>query len=402
MKKIPISLLAGTAAMLLAGLVHAAPAYDPGVSDTGIKIAQTLPLSGPVSLYATFGKASLAYFAMVDEQGGVNGRTIDLLLADDAFSPPKTVEQTRKFVESDNVFLMFAPVGSAPGIAAQKYLNAKKVPQLFLQSGLARWNDPAHFPWSMAGLPNYAAEVRAFAKYILANRPAARIAVLWQNDEFGRSYLDALKQGLGSARDKMIAGSESFELTDPTVDSQMISLASSGADTFLIAATAKQTIQALKKAGDLHWKPQLFVAFPAASIPRTYVPAGTDNAIGAISVAVWKDPADPVFRNDTDVTAYLQWMAHYYPDGDPNDGLNIAAYFEGELLVEVLKRCGSDPTRENVMKQASGFHDLHVGMLRPGIGVSTSPQDYSMFKRFQLVRFDGKALIPLGDPIDSE
>lgn len=395
-------LLAGTAAMILTAPVYAASNYDPGVSDAGIKIAQTLPLSGPVSLYATFGKASQAYFAMIDEQGGVNGRKINLLLADDAFAPPRTVEQTRKLVESDDVFLMFAPVGSAPGIAAQKYLNNKKVPQLFLQSGLARWNDPGHFPWSMAGLPNYGAEVRAFAKYILANRPSARIAVLWQNDEFGRSYLDALKQGLDNAADKMIAGSESFELTDPTVDSQMISLASSGADTFLIAATAKQTIQALKKTGDLHWRPQLFVAFPAASIPRTYVPAGVDNAVGAISVAIWKDPADAAFRNDADVTVYLQWMANYYPDGDPNDGLNVAAYFEGELLVEVLKQCGGDLTRENVMKQAARFHDLHVGMLRPGIGVSTSPQDYSMFKRFQLVRFDGKSMIPLGDPINSE
>jgi branched-chain amino acid transport system substrate-binding protein len=390
------------ALLLLATPSQAEQRYDTGASDTEIKIGQTAPLSGPVSLYATFAKASLAYFAMINEQGGVNGRRINLILADDGFSPPKTVEQTRKLVEADGILLMFTPVGSAPSIAAQKFLNMRKVPQLFLQSGLTRWNDPQNFPWSMSGLPNYGAEVRSYAKYIVANNPAARIAVLWQNDDFGKSYLEGLKNGLGDKAETMIVGSESFELTDPTVDTQIITLANRQADTFLIAATAKQTIQALKKAGDLKWHPQLFVAFPAASIPRTYVPAGVENALGAISVTVFKDPQEADFRDDRDLKAYLQWINRYYPDGDPDEGLNVAAYFEAELLVEVLKRCGDELTRENVMKQAATFNDLRVDMLRPGIGVSTSPDDYNLFKRFQLVRFDGKSLRPLGEPISSD
>jgi branched-chain amino acid transport system substrate-binding protein len=392
-------LLAAAALLPLAAPSEAEKRYDTGASDTAIKIGQTLPLSGPVSLYATFGKASLAYFAMINERGGVNGRKIDLILADDGFSPPRTVEQTRKLVESDGVLLMFAPVGSAPAIAAQKYLAAQKVPQLFIQSGLTRWNDPRHFPWSMAGLPNYGAEVRSYARYILASNAAARIAVLWQNDEFGRSYLDGLKQALGANGDRMIVGSESFELTDATVDSQMITLAETRADTLLIAATAKQTIQALRKTGELRWHPQLFIAFPAASIPRTYIPAGVENARGAISITVWKDPAEATAGNDADVGAYQRWIRRYYPDGDSNDVLNVAAYFEGELLVEVLRRCGDDLTRENVMRQAASLHDLRVDMLRPGIGVRTSPEDYRLFNRFQLVRFDGTALHPLGDPV---
>ncbi|MGO8919893.1 MAG: ABC transporter substrate-binding protein [Stellaceae bacterium] len=392
-------LLAAAAVLLLASPSQAEKRYDPGASDTEIKIGQTLPLSGPVSLYATFGKASLAYVAMLNEHGGINGRKLTLILADDGFSPPRTVEQTRKLVESEGVLLIFAPVGSAPGIAVQKYLNARKVPQLFVQSGLARWNDPEHFPWSMAGLPNYGTEVRSFAKYILAHHAAARIAVLWQNDDFGRAYVDGLKAGLGAGADKMMVGTESFELTDATVDSQVITLAGTQADTLLIAATAKQTVQALRKAGALGWHPQLFIAFPAASIPRTYVPAGVENAAGAISTTVWKDPAEAAMRNDADVRAYLQWMKRYYPDGDPDDLLNVAAYVEGELLVEVLTRCGDELTRENVMRQAAAFHDQHVDMLRPGIGVSTSPDDYSLFNRFQLVRFDGTSLLPLGDPV---
>jgi branched-chain amino acid transport system substrate-binding protein len=390
------------AILLLATPSEAEKRYDTGASDTEIKIGQTAPLSGPVSLYATFAKASLAYFAMINEQGGVNGRKINLILADDGFSPPKTVEQTRKLVEADGILLMFAPVGSAPSIAAQKYLNTRKMPQLFLQSGLTRWNDPQNFPWSMSGLPNYGAEVRSYAKYIVANNPTARIAVLWQNDDFGKSYLEGLKKGLGDKAETMIVGSESFELTDPTVDTQIITLANRQADTFLIAATAKQTIQALKKAGDLKWRPQLFVAFPAASIPRTYVPAGIENALGAISVTVFKDPQEADFRNDRDLQAYLRWIKRYYPDGDPDEGLNVAAYFEAELLVEVLKRCGDELTRENIMKHAAAFNDLRVDMLRPGISVSTSPDDYNLFKRFQLVRFDGKSLRPLGEPIASD
>lgn len=390
-------ILALAAAALISSAAQAEKRYDPGVSDTGIKIGQTVPLSGPVSAYGTFSRASLAYFAMINDHGGVGGRKIDLLSVDDGFSPPRTVEQTRKLVEGDGVFLIFAPVGTAPSIAAQKYLNAKKVPQLFLQSGISRWNDPQHFPWSMSGLPNYDTEAHRYAGYILAHKPGARIAVLYQNDDFGKEYLRGLKQGLGDAAGKMIVDAESFELTDPTVDSQVITLAGSGADTFLVAATSKQTAQALKRAHDIGWRPLTIVSFVSASIDRTFVPAGIETAVGVVSATVFKDPHDPAFRDSPDVQAYTAWMDRYYPEGDKNDGLNVAAYVEGQLFVEILKQCGDELTRENVMTHAAHLDRVSVGMLWPGITVSSSPEDYNLFNELQLIRFDGKYLRPLGD-----
>jgi branched-chain amino acid transport system substrate-binding protein len=373
--------------------------YDPGVTDTEIKLGQTAPYSGPVSAYGTFGKASLAYFAMINDQGGVNGRKIKLITVDDGFSPPKTVEQTRKLVESDGIFFDYAPVGTAPNLAIKQYLNENKIPQLFLQSGIPSWNDPAHFPWSMSGLPNYATEVRVFAKYILDTKPNARIAILYQHDDFGKEYLNGMRARLGSQADKMLVAAQSFELSDPTVDSQVINLRSSGADVLLIAATQKQTIQALRKAHELDWDPLKIIAFPAAIVTKTYLPAGIDASKGALSSSVFVDPTDPANQSDSGVQGYFAWMDKYYPSGEKFDGLNAAAYVEGQLVVDVLKRCGDLLTRANVMKQAASFHDFKAAMLQPGITVNTSPDDYSMFRKLQLMAFDGKNLALLGEPI---
>jgi branched-chain amino acid transport system substrate-binding protein len=386
-------------AMLASAQAFGAKSYDPGVSDTEIKLGQTVPYSGPVSAYGTFGKAALAYFAKINDEGGINGRKITLITEDDGFSPPKAVEQTRKLVESEGVFFIFAPVGTAPGLAVQKYLNAKQIPQLFVQSGISKWNDPAHFPWSMSGLPNYDTEVRAFAKYILDKKPEGRIAILYQDDDFGKEYLSGMKAGLGAKAEPMLVRAESFELTDPTVDSQVVTLQGTGADVLLIVATQKQTAQALRTAFKLDWHPLTFISFPAASITRTYAQAGFEAAKGAVSSSVFADPSDPAKQNDADVRGYLSWMEKYYPAGDKLDGLNAAAYFEGQLAVDVLRRCGNELTRENVMKQAASFREFKAAMLQPGITVNTRPDDYNMFKKLQLSVFDGKYFARLGEPI---
>ena len=375
---------------------------DPGVTDSEIKLGQTAPYSGPVSAYGTFGRASVAYFAMINEAGGVNGRKINLLTADDGFSPPKTVEQTRKLVEADGVFALFAPVGTSTGLAVRKYLNDKKVPQLLLQSGIAKFNDPKTYPWSLSGLPNYETEVKAFAKHILATKPQGKVAILYQNDDFGKEYLAGLKEGLGAPAKEMMVGEQSFELTDPTVESQVINLRGTGADVLLIVATQKQTVQALRKAHDLDWHPLSLIAFPAASITRTYIPAGIEASKGAVSSSVFTDPSDPELQNDPDVKAYMSWMEKYYPAGDKFDGLHVAAYVEGQLMVELLKRCGKDLTRKCVMDRAASLKDVRVAMLRPGIAVGTTPDNYNLFKKLQMLTFDGKHLIPTGPPIAAE
>jgi branched-chain amino acid transport system substrate-binding protein len=375
---------------------------DPGVTATEIKLGQTAPYSGPVSAYGTFGRASIAYFAMINEAGGINGRKINLLTADDGFSPPKAVEQVRKLVEADGVFAMFAPVGTATNIAVRKYLNDKKVPQLLLQSGISKFNDPKNFPWSLSGLPNYETEVKAFAKHILSVKPDGKVAILYQNDDFGKEYLAGLKEGLGIRAKAMIVGEQSFELTDPTVESQVIGLRGTGADVLLIVATQKQTVQALRKARDLDWRPLSLIAFPAASITRTYVPAGLDASKGAVSSSVFTDPSDPDLQNDPEVRAYMAWMEKYYPAGDKFDALHVAAYVEGQLMVEMLKRCGADVTRKCVMTQAANLKDVRVAMLRPGISVGTTPDNYNLFKKLQMLTFDGKHLVATGPPIAAE
>jgi ABC-type branched-subunit amino acid transport system substrate-binding protein len=284
----------------------------------------------------------------------------------------------------------------------RKYLNDKKVPQLLLQSGISKFNDPKNFPWSLSGLPNYETEVKAFAKHILNVKPAGKVAILYQNDDFGKEYLAGLREGLGARAKQMIVAEQSFELTDPTVESQVIGLRGSGADVLLIVATQKQTVQALRKAHDLDWHPMSLIAFPAASITRTYIPAGIDASKGAVSSSVFTDPSDPELRNDPDVLAYTRWMDKYYPAGDKFDGLHVAAYVEGQLMVEILKGCGSAVTRKCVMDRAASLKDVRVAMLRPGITVGTTPENYNLFKKLQMLTFDGTHLIPTGAPIAAE
>jgi branched-chain amino acid transport system substrate-binding protein len=382
------------ALLALASLVHAQKAYDPGVTDTEIKLGQTTPYSGPLSGYGTFGRAGVAYFNKINAEGGVNGRKLTLLTVDDGFSPPKTVEQTRKLIESDEVFFMFAPVGSATNIAVQKYLNAKKIPQLFLQSGIPHWNNPAAFPYSMSGLPNYATEVKAFARYIVANKPGAKVAILYQNDDFGKEYLKGLREGIGTKA--TLVGEATFEVSDPTVSSQVISLQASGADALLIVATQKQTTQALRKAYELGWKPLTLISFPAISVTRTLIPAGIEASTGIIATSVFVDASDPAAQDDPGYRAYTAFMDKYYPEGDKLDGLNVAAFVEGQLVVEVLRRCGNNLTRENVMKQASNLKDVKAAMLMKGVTVNTSPTNYNMFRVVQMTTFNGKYMMPIG------
>ena len=383
------------ASMLFATLSLTAPSIaqtpdTPGVAATEIKLGQTVPLSGPVSAYATFSRASLAYFAMVNDRGGINGHKVTLISVDDGFSPPKAVEQTRRLGESDGVFAIFAPVGSAPSAATQKYLNTQKVPQMLIQSGLARWNNPKAFPWSMSGLLNYEVEAATYGRYILEHMPRARIAVLYQSDDFGLGYLNGLKAGLGGRAADMIVSTQSFQLSDPTVDSQTLTLAASEADVLLIAATTKQTVQAIKKLGEINWHPQLFVSFVASSPERTYSLAGNETAKGAISMTIFKDPADPELANDAEMKAYFAFMEKYYPSGDRNEGLNVAAYVEGEIMSELLRRCDADLSRENLLKQASNFSDAAIPMISKGVVLRTEPDNYDLFRNPQLIRFDGK------------
>ena len=383
------------ASMLFATLSLTAPSIaqtpdTPGVTATEIKLGQTVPLSGPVSAYATFSRASLAYFAMVNDRGGINGHKVTLISVDDGFSPPKAVEQTRRLGESDGVFAIFAPVGSAPSAATQKYLNTQKVPQMLIQSGLARWNNPKDFPWSMSGLLNYEVEAATYGRYILEHMPRARIAVLYQSDDFGLGYLNGLKAGLGDRAADMIVSTQSFQLSDPTVDSQTLTLAASEADVLLIAATTKQTVQAIKKLGEINWHPQLFVSFVASSPERTYSLAGNETAKGAISMTIFKDPADPELANDAEMKAYFAFMDKYYPSGDRNEGLNVAAYVEGEIMSELLRRCDADLSRENLLKQASNFSDAAIPMISKGVVLRTEPDNYDLFRNPQLIRFDGK------------
>ncbi len=378
-------------ATLLSAIVALAPAgaQEPGVTPTSVKIGQTIPLSGPVSSYATFSRASLAFYEMINEKGGIAGRKIELVSVDDSFSPPKTVEQTRKLVEGDQVFAIVAPMGGTTAKAVQKYLNDKGVPQFLIQSSLPYWNNPKDFPWSISGLPDSDMEVALYAKYLLKTQPNARVAILYQNDDFGRAYLTAMTENLKGTGASIVA-TESFDLSEPTVDSHVVKLAAAKADALLVGATARQTIQTLKKSAELGWKPQMFVAYPAANVERTYKVAGLELAKGVISSSVFKDPGDPSIANDADLKEYFAFMEKYYPRGDRLDTLNVAAYVEGQLMAEVLRRCGANLTRKNFLEKATSLGDWKAPMLRDSVIVRTDPGNYDIFRSMQLLRFDGE------------
>ncbi len=385
-------------ASTLTPLAHAADA--PGVTKTEIKIGQTMPYSGPASAYAAIGKAEQAYFKMVNEHGGVNGRQINIESADDGYSPPKTVEETRRLVEREDVAFMFNSLGTATQSAVQKYMNGKKTPQLFVSSGADKWGDYAQFPWTMGWQPSYRTEAQIYAKYILANKPGAKVAVLWQNDDFGKDYLAGLRDVFGSKYDSLVIRAESYETTDPTMDQQIVTLQGSGADTLEIAATPKFAAQAIRKVFDLGWKPLEFVTNVSASIGAVLTPAGPEKAVGLITAAYVKDGTDPRFADDPGMKEWRAFMAQYMPGADLSDANYPYAYAVSQTLVQVLKQCGDDLSRENIMKQAASLKDLEPATLLPGIKISTSATNYHPIRQMQLTKFNGKNWDLFGELID--
>ncbi len=369
---------------------HAQKKYDTGATDTEIKIGQTVPFSGPASAYATIGKAQAAYFKMVNEQGGVNGRKINLIQYDDAYSPPKAVEQVRKLVESDEVLLTFQIIGTPSNAAVQKYLNAKKVPQLFAATGASKFTDPKNFPWTLGFNPNYFVEGRIYGQYILKQYPNAKVGVLYQNDDLGRDYLNGIKAGLGDKAATMIVAEASYEMTDPTIDSQILKLKSAGADLFFSASTPKFAAQAIKKNFELDWHPVHILDINATSVGATMQPAGLEASKGVISVNYGKDPLDPTWKDDAGMKKYFDFMAKYYPDGDKNSIFNTYGYSTAQLMVHVLRQCGDDLTRENVLRQATNLKDVRLDLALPGIVGNTTPNDYRVNKQLQMMKFNGE------------
>ncbi|MGC1355035.1 MAG: ABC transporter substrate-binding protein [Xanthobacteraceae bacterium] len=379
------------AAVLVAasGLALAAGQYSPGAGDTEIKIGNTDAYSGPASAYGTIAKAESAFFNALNEQGGVNGRKINFISRDDGYSPPKTVELVRKLVEEDQVLLTFNILGTPPNTAVQGYLNENKVPQLFVATGADKWNDPKNHPWTMGWQPSYRIEARIYGRYILKNLPNAKVAVLYQNDDFGKDYLNGLREGLGDKADKMIVATKSYETTDPTVDSQVVALQGSGADVLLTAATPKFAAQAIRKVYDIAWKPTHFLTNVSVSVGSVMKPAGPEKGVGIISAGYLKDPTDPQWQSGQEYKDWLEWMKKNYSSGSLSDINNVYGYTVSQTMVAVLKASGDNLTRENVMKEAASIHDLKLPMLLPGITISTSATDFAPIKQMQLMKFDG-------------
>jgi branched-chain amino acid transport system substrate-binding protein len=385
--------LAAASALIIAVTASSAYAqkkYDTGATDTEIKIGQTNPFSGPASAYATIGKTQAAYFKMINDQGGINGRKINLIQYDDAYSPPKAVEQVRKLVESDEVLLTFQVLGTPSNAAVQKYLNSKKVPQLFAATGASRFTDPKNFPWTMGFNPNYFVEGRIYGQYIIKNHPDAKIGILYQNDDLGKDYLNGIKAGLGDKAAAMIVAEASYEVSDPTIDSQILKIKSAGADLFFSATTPKQAAQAIKKIAELDWHPVHILDINATSVGAVLKPAGLEASKGVISVNYGKDPSDPTWKDDAGMKKYLDFMAKYYPDGDKESLFNTYGYSTAQLMAHVLQQCGDDLTRENVMKQATSLNKVTSDLSLPGISNSTSPTDYRVNKQLQMEKFNGE------------
>jgi branched-chain amino acid transport system substrate-binding protein len=375
--------------------------YDTGATDTEIKIGNIMPYSGPASAYGVIGKTEQAYFNKINAEGGINGRKINFISYDDGYSPPKTVEQARKLVESDEVLLLFNPLGTPPNSAIQKYLNSKKVPQLFVATGATKWNDPKDFPWTMGWQPNYQSESRIYAKYILKEKPNAKIAVLYQNDDYGKDYLKGLKDGLG-AKASMIIAEESYETTEPTIDSHIVKLKSLGADVFFNVTTPKFAAQAIKKMAEIEWKPLHLLNNVSGSIGSVIKPAGFENAQGIISSNYLKDPTDPQWKNDAGMKAWNEFLDKYYPEANRADASVMYAYIVAQGLEHVLKACGDNLTRENVMKQAASIRDLELGGLLPGVKVNTSPTDFAPLSQLQLQKFNGDKWDLFGEIISGD
>jgi branched-chain amino acid transport system substrate-binding protein len=401
-----VRLRAFSAALLLAAALSTAASaqkqYDTGASDTEIKIGNIMPYSGPASAYGVIGKTEEAYFRKINAEGGVNGRRINYVSYDDAYSPPKTVEQARKLVESDEVLIVFNSLGTPPNSAIQRYLNQKKVPQLFVATGATKWNDPQNFPWTMGWQPNYQSETIIYAKYILKNKPDARIGVLYQNDDYGKDYLKGFKDGLGAKAASLIVIEDSYEVSEPTIDSHIVKLKASGADVFMNITTPKFAAQAIKKNAELGWKPLHFLNNVSGSIGSVIKPAGFENAQEIISSQYFKDPTDAQWKNDPAMIAWNQFLDKYYPEANRADASVMYAYIVAQGLVHVLKACGDDLTRENVMKQAASLKDYEPAGLLPGIKVNTSATDFAPLSQLQLIRFKGETWERFGEILSAD
>jgi len=376
---------------------HAQKKYGPGASDTEIKIGQTIPYSGPASAYGTIGKAEAAYFQWINDQGGVNGRKITFISLDDGYNPAKTVEQTRRLVEQEEVLLLFQSLGTPTNSAIHKYVNAKKVPHILLATGATKWSDPKNFPWTMGFNPTYQSEGRIYAQYILKNHPNAKLAVLYQNDDFGKDYVIGLKSVLGDKAASMIVKEATYEVTDPTIDSQVVALKASGADTLLTFATPKFAAQTIRKVSEIGWKPLHILTNVSASVGAVLTPAGLDKSKDIVTAAYLADPTEPEVRKEAAFKVWENWMKKYYPAGDPNDQLNLYGYAAAASLVHILKACGDDLSRENVMKVAANLKDVEIPMLLPGIRLNTSANDFGPIAEMRLAKFDGTRWVLFGD-----
>src|SRR3979490_1302818 len=376
--------------------------YATGATDTEIRIGNIMPYSGPASAYGVIGSTEAAYFKKINAEGGINGRKINFISYDDGYSPPKTVEQARKLVESDEVLLVFNSLGTPPNSAIQKYMNSKKLPQLFVATGPTKWNDPKDFPWTMGWQTNYQSESRIYAKYLLKEKPDAKIAVLYQNDDYGKDYLKGLKDGLGAKAATMIIAEESFETTEPTVDNHIVKLKSTGADVFVDIATPKFAAQAIKKTAEIEWKPPHILNNVSASVGSVIKPAGFENSQGIISAAYLKDASDPQWDNDPAMKAFYDFLAKDFPEGNKLDGSVVVGYGVAQTLVQVLKQCGDNLTRENIMKQAASLKNFRTEVLLPGVMINTSPTDFAPISQLQLMKFKGEKWDLFGDIVSGD
>ncbi len=383
------TLLMAALALISAGpVVWAQKKYDAGATDKEIKIGHINPYSGPASAYGAIGKAIQAYFDKVNAEGGVNGRRLNFISLDDGYNPAKTVEQARKLVEEEEVLFTFQTLGTPPNSAIHKYMNAKKVPQLFVATGATKWGDPKNFPWTMGWQPNYQSESKIYVAHLLENMPNGKVAILYQNDDYGKDYLKGFEDGLGAKAASMIVAKVSYEVTDPTVDSQMVSLKASGADVFFNITTPKFAAQAIKKAAELGWKPMHYLNSVSSAVGSVLVPAGVQNSVGIVTAGYIKDPTDPQFQKGKEWDDFVGWMQKYHPKGDMKDNFNVYGYTVAQNVVHVLQKAGDDLTRANIMKQASNM-DLTLPMLLPGVNIKTTPDDFYPIEREQLMRFDG-------------
>ncbi|XFF02257.1 ABC transporter substrate-binding protein (plasmid) [Bradyrhizobium guangxiense] len=399
-KLLMTALLFAIPATALSPATGAEKAYGPGVTDTEIKIGSTMPLSGPASAFGILGKVEAAYFKKINDEGGINGRKVNLITYDDGYSPPKTVEQVRKLVESDEVLLIFSSLGTATNTAVQRYLNGKKVPQLFVGSRASKWNKPREFPWTLGLAPSYFAEGEAYAKYLLREQPNGKIAAIFQNDDFGKDTMNGLKSGLADRASAMIVAEEGYEVTEPTIESRVVKLKSSGADILINITAPKFAAQVIKKTFELNWKPTHILGSVSASIETVLKPAGMDISEGIISATYVKDGADPQWANDAEAKEFNAFLASYFPEGGRSDVLVASGYTSAEALVQVLKASGDDLTRENVMKMATNMKGVRIPMLLPDVLVNTSPDDYSGMRQLRLIKLDGNRWKTFGNLIN--